>query len=368
MKIHFIKARMMFRFRNISLQRLKRHWLLITAIVVFYVSSLTIYRVYQQRVLQDMLKDARVSRYRPYDRFVPKNNFISPYFGDLVFPWCGKWAVVAPLNADWASEAVRRQVRMHDWCLVIVLEKKPSETYHTRWFEGEGNKAVVVLTPDNAKELKDTEFVKACPWNYNGRKNIGYYYAITHGANTIWEFDDENMLKFWIPGAAPPGAPSIDVSLLDGDKEVNVDVLEPNAHKYLTWNPYPALGAPALLSWPRGLPIDDAVNENCNNVELNSTTIEGSSIAVLQSLSDHQPDADTLYQTIMPFPFHFEQREMKPVMVPPFSITPYNERATLHFEVGFWALFLPTSIERKLSDVWRSYIAQRLFWEAGLTD
>ena len=279
---------------------------------------------------------------------------------------CQKWAVVAPLDTKWSSEAVHRQVRMHDWCLVIVLEKEPSDTYDTRWFEGEGNKAVVVLTPDNTKDIGDNEFVKASPWNYNGRKNIGYYYAITHGANTIWDFDDENMLKFWIPGAAPPGAPSIDGSLPEGDEDVDVDVLEPNAHKYPTWNPYPAMGAPALPSWPRGLPLDDAMNENCNNVELKSTTITKSSIAVLQSLSDHQPDADALYQAIMPFPLYFKKREMKPVMVPPFSMTPYNERATLHFKVGFWALFLPTTMERELSDIWRSYIAQRLFWEVGL--
>ena len=109
MKIHCIKAKLMFRGRNFSLPRVKRHWLLFTytAIVVLFVFSLTINRVYQQRLLQDALKDARVTRHGSYYRFVPRNNFISPYFGDLVFPWCEKWAVVVPLSADWASEAVR---------------------------------------------------------------------------------------------------------------------------------------------------------------------------------------------------------------------------------------------------------------------
>ena len=32
------------------------------------------------------------------------------------------------------------------------------------------------------------------PWNHFGRKNIGYLYAILHGATMIWDFDDDNML------------------------------------------------------------------------------------------------------------------------------------------------------------------------------
>ena len=283
---------------------------------------------------------------------------------------CQKWAIVAPVDWKWASEAVRRQVRMHDWCLVIVLEQEPSENYDTRWFAEEGgNKIVVILTPRNVKlvsSLVDSEFVQANTWDYIGRKNIGYYYAITHGAKTIWDFDDDNMLKFWIPGAAPPGAPSIEASLPVTER---VNVLELDGHTKSmcsTWNPYPAMGAPSQPSWPRGLPLDDATNEQCSRSELKPSTITNGSIAVLQSLSDRQPDADALYEAIMPFPFYFKKREMKTVLVPPYTLTPYNMRATLHFEVGFWALFLPTSVDRELSDIWRSYIGQRLFWETGL--
>ena len=77
------------------------------------------------------------------------------------------------------------------------------------------------------------------------------------------------------------------------------------------------MGAPALPSWPRGLPLDDATKKECSNTELRSSKIISKSIAVLQSLSDRQPDADALYQAIMPLPFYFKKKEMKPVMVPP---------------------------------------------------
>ena len=281
--------------------------------------------------------------------------------------WCESWAVVAPGDSKWASEAVRRQVMMYEWCLVIVFEEEPFETYDPRRFIGEGgNKAVVVITPQNARSLVKSEFVEAISWNYLGRKNIGYFYAITQGAKIIWDFDDHNLLKFWIPGAAPLGAPSIDASIPVAGR---VDILEPHSHNVnncSTWNPYPAMGSPRLPSWPRGLPLDDATNEQCSNTELRSATVSRESIAVLQSLSDRQPDADALYQAIMPFPFYFKRREMTTVLVPPYTLTPYNMQATLHFKAGFWALFLPTSLDSELSDIWRSYIGQRLFWEVGL--
>ena len=281
--------------------------------------------------------------------------------------WCQNWAVVAPFDSEWASEAVRRQMRMHNWCLVIVFDRAPAKNYHTGWFAGVDGNTVVMLTPQNVRlvtSLRDSEFVESITWNHVGRKNIGYYYAITHGAKTIWDFANDNMLKFWIPGAAPPGAPSLDAAV---PLTKEVAVLEPHGHTDCsTWNPYPAMGAPSQPSWPRGLPLDDATNEQCSSFDFKLTNVTRRSIAVLQSLSDRQPDADDLYQAIMPLPFYFKKREMKTVLVPPYTLTPYNMRATLHFEVGFWALFLPTFVDKELSDIWRSYVAQRLFWETGL--
>ena len=46
------------------------------------------------------------------------------------------------------------------------------------------------------------EFVDALPWKSFGRKNVGYLFAIARGAKIIWDFDDDNFLKFWLDGAA----------------------------------------------------------------------------------------------------------------------------------------------------------------------
>jgi hypothetical protein len=47
-----------------------------------------------------------------------------------------------------------------------------------------------------------SDFVDLLPWQSFGRKNVGYLYAIARGAKVIWDFDDDNFLKFWVSGAA----------------------------------------------------------------------------------------------------------------------------------------------------------------------
>ena len=56
----------------------------------------------------------------------------------------------------------------------------------------------------------NNEFVDAMPWFSFGRKNVGYLYAIANGAKVIWDFDDDNLLKFWMKGASPDESLEID--------------------------------------------------------------------------------------------------------------------------------------------------------------
>ena len=46
-------------------------------------------------------------------------------------------------------------------------------------------------------------FAQELPWNSFGRKNLGYLYAIAHGAKVIFDFDDDNLVKFWMRTASP---------------------------------------------------------------------------------------------------------------------------------------------------------------------
>ena len=280
-------------------------------------------------------------------------------------PVCKRWAVVTTIFEP--SEAVRRQVRLERWCLVVVADKMSVREYNTGWLPGQGNDAVVYLTPEKQEAMK-IPFVDALPWNHFGRKNVGFLYAILHGAEIIWDFDDDNLLKFWLRGAAPPGAPSLDSSIPGEHNCVNgsMEALLPKEHNWPTYNPYPKLGAPSLPSWPRGLPLDDIKKAKSFNTALTSVSVDCSDIAVLQSLAEYQPDVDAIFRFTQPIPFWFNRsREHRPLIIPTGVFTPYNAQATLHFSSGFFGLFLPVTVNSRVSDIWRSYFAQRLFWDIG---
>ena len=70
-------------------------------------------------------------------------------------------------------------------------------------------KNIIFLSAISQANLNN-EFVDAMPWFSFGRKNIGYLYAIANGAKTIWDFDDDNLLKFWMKGASPDDFLEID--------------------------------------------------------------------------------------------------------------------------------------------------------------
>ena len=53
-------------------------------------------------------------------------------------------------------------------------------------------------------------FVDNLPWYSFGRKNVGYLFAISQGGKVIFDFDDDNIIKFWMKGASPDISLDID--------------------------------------------------------------------------------------------------------------------------------------------------------------
>ena len=276
--------------------------------------------------------------------------------GDKV---CKKWAVLTTIFV--VSEAIRNQVKLSDWCLVIVADRKTPQNFMQEIPEEKrGN--VVYLTVEYQEALAN-QFVRAIPWNNFGRKNIGYMYAIQHGATVLWDFDDDNILKH-----TDSSMPHLDAEADGGLGSGFVNVRIPDNGGYRTYNPYPTLHAPSLPCWPRGLPLQDIKEEKSFKCPLRDEKATKQSIGVLQSLADIQPDVDAIYRFTLKIPFAFDvSTDVKPLLVPKRTLTPYNAQATLHFQKAFWALFLPVTVQGRVSDIWRSYIAQRLFWDCGLS-
>ena len=273
-------------------------------------------------------------------------------------PSCERWAVIA--TASVTSEAIRRQSKLVGWCMVMVVD---SDKDCLKWRDSRsGNKVVTCLSPKKLKEM-DHPFANALPKSQVARKNVGYLYAIQHGAQVVWDFDDRSLMKFWMSGAAPDSSLVLDSAIKSG----TIDAAQPDGHLFLTYNPYPALSPSSGLLWPRGLPLSHIGKLEQNSPSLSTLKVDSSSIAVLQSVSDITPDLYAIDHLSRPFPISFKRTmETNPTIIPIGTMSPYNSQASLHFRAGFWAFLLPTTVHSRVSDIWRSYIAQRLFWDVGL--
>ena len=87
-----------------------------------------------------------------------------------------------------------------DWCVVIVGDEDLPKSF--RIPTNSDNAGNLVYLDARAQRSMGSAFVDALPWRSFGRKNVGYLYAIAQGAKVIWDFDDDNMLKFWLKGAS----------------------------------------------------------------------------------------------------------------------------------------------------------------------
>jgi len=244
---------------------------------------------------------------------------------------CIVWAVVTTIFEP--SPAVKMIASCADFCLVVVLDKKSTPE---SWDDMDKMKNVYVLDIKE-QELIFPLFSSMLPWNHFGRKNIGYLFAITRGAEAIWDFDDDNI-----------GIPSIEIPEI---------VMEPVGSQQ-TVNPYPYFGTNETRSWPRGLPFDDIKNEVAQTLK---TQIDKKKVGVIQSLALVQPDVDAVYRFTREVPFNFTNSNALPFLVPKSSFTPFNAQATLWFKCAFKFLLLPVTVHGRVSDIWRSYIAQSMF-------
>ena len=236
---------------------------------------------------------------------------------------CDKWSVVTTIFEP--SEAVKKQAHLQGWCLVVVGDKKGPLKYDI----DAPQKNVVFLTAAMQEDLaKHFPLVGVTPWSHFGRKNIGYLYAVLHGAALVWDFDDDNLLlskhhmfdhisrsiNASAPGPTGAGAGATAATAAATASAAaasnTMTALEPlgySALSMLSFNPYPLMGAPSAPCWPRGLPLQD-IKFNASQVALKPKKIPIASVGIIQSLANHDPDVDAIYRLTQPLPFDFPSR------------------------------------------------------------
>jgi hypothetical protein len=179
------------------------------------------------------------------------------------------------------------------------------------------------------------------PTGHYCRKNLGYLIAIDRQAECLYETDDDNApADGW--GARP--------------LSVTARMVEPRP-----WLNVFRLFTDELI-WPRGFPLElvrDPSTYSCGN-DLPLQTVDA---PIQQGLVDGSPDVDAVWRLILDRPFTFERRES--VWLPPGTCCPFNSQSTWWWPPAFPLLYLPSYCTFRMTDIWRSFVAQRCLWEAG---
>ena len=258
---------------------------------------------------------------------------------------CRRAAVVTTINAP--TNAIRAVAASPGWCLVVVGDAPtPNGDYEELVHAKE---SVVYLSLAAQRDLP-FEVVTKTPERHFGRKNIGYLYAIWCGAQVIFDFDDDN---------APLSLTALDdhgPTVLAG-----LAVLHASGPS-VACNPYPWFGA--TFSWPRGLPLEsiNAGGAKCKVAAAGNFSHEHR-LGVVQSLANHDPDVDAIYRLgprgALLLPFSFSAPKPRALLVLAGSaVAPFNAQATWWHAPAFAGLMLPTTVHGRVSDIWRSYVAQ----------
>uniref|UniRef100_A0A7S0WJP5 Uncharacterized protein n=1 Tax=Ostreococcus mediterraneus TaxID=1486918 RepID=A0A7S0WJP5_9CHLO len=253
---------------------------------------------------------------------------------------CAVSTTILEVNA-----AVERMVEALDASLVVVGDRK---TNHSEWmgFQRLHSNSVTYLSPDDQMELP-FEVVKRIPWNHFGRKSIGFLYATAGGCEIVYDFDDDNHLK-------PEG-----FEALSSWERFDVR-LSTNTHVF---NPYPYFQpSNNELIWPRGFPLQFIRQKDTYDATMEPSSEPFKNLAVIQSLADHDPDVDAIYRLTHSLPVSFNRK--KTIVIPERGVyTPWNAQAVLVSRPAFFGLLLPVTVTGRVSDIWRSYITERLLWD-----
>ena len=287
---------------------------------------------------------------------------------------CKNWGAMTTIFP--VTEAAAYMAKLPGWCLVVAGDLKGPESYNIDSSdsdaEGNNNKGkaqIVFLSAERQRELEDhLSFVQRTPWNHFSRKNIAFLYAIANGAEYIWDFDDDNIL--W-PSKEQLLTETYTSGRLSTNKirtlVIQVDNVDNVACR--TFNPYKVFRSSSPIIWPRGYPLEDMHKPECQiQKSYCHRRLPTESIGIYQSIADGDPDVDAIYRLTQELPVHFEgtyDRDI-PVIVPPHTMSPMNAQATLIRRSAMWSMFLPTTVHGRVSDIWRSYIAQTLGNQYGM--
>lgn len=177
------------------------------------------------------------------------------------------------------------------------------------------------------------------PERHYGRKNLGY--LLVKDKSYIIETDDDNFPKeeYW---------------------SKQMDFTEARTVHEKGWvNAYTYFSGEHI--WPRGFPLE--LLEKQRETEKNLPLQKINSAPIIQGLADENPDVDAVYRMTMKLPINFDKAA--PLVLGEGVWCPFNSQNTIWKKEAFPLMYLPSYCSFRMTDIWRSFIAQRIAWTCG---
>lgn len=174
------------------------------------------------------------------------------------------------------------------------------------------------------------------PENHYARKNLGYMVAIENKASVIYDTDDDNIPNFnW---------------------KIRSKNVEANESLGKGWyNVYDRLNDEYV--WPRGFSLKHLNDFASCGVKVKKIS------SIQQGLADGDPDVDAIWRLTLKKEINF--RINKSIYVQPGAWCPFNSQSTWWFPRAYALMYLPIYASFRMTDIWRSFVAQRCLWELG---
>jgi hypothetical protein len=190
---------------------------------------------------------------------------------------------------------------------------------------------------DIEKQLDlNLKFPSICPRNHYSRKNIGYLIGMINNSDVIVETDDDNIPEddFW------------------NQRKKYILALQVKNNGWV--NIYKYFSNKNI--WARGFPL-----EYCKISQPILPQIKQEILCpIQQGLADLNPDVDAVYRMTGELPIQFEDDIF--IALGNNTWHPFNSQNTTWFPESFELMYLPSFCSFRMTDIWRSFVAQRIAW------
>ena len=257
-----------------------------------------------------------------------------------------KWIIMATNNTQNISYYSIFE-NLNDWKTVIISLNEANDNI---WHITNSFDRIIYLSIKDQLKLSYKIF-KYISMNSYSHKNIGYLFAIEHGAKEIYEIDDNIMIK---------DSNYINYIFNKSFYE-RITLCKNNRGEMI--NPYSYFGLNNI--WPRGFRLNN-INKDHNNIYINlaSTQINLKPL-IYQGLINGESDIDSYFvltrsekgsKINIIFPKNY------PLIYLPGNFIPINSKNTKYLYDIFPMLILPSFLNERLADIFRGYIMQCYAW------